>query len=136
MGVRQLCVREGTNARSFDRGRENLRHAALIVVGEEQFRQLVEGDGKKVLRLSSDDQLELDWSASQCKTQTPNGRETTRLYASADGVLVPATTQSEKDKRRATVLKKRKNLPLEKRKRLKPLDGSRRDRTSATSRFM
>jgi hypothetical protein len=121
VGVRQLCVREGTNARSFDRGRENLKHAALIVVGEEQFRQLVEGDGKNVLRLSDDDQMELDWSASQCKTQTPDGRETTRLYASADGVLVPATTQSEKDKRRATVLKKRTSLPFKKRKKLKPL---------------
>src|SRR5277367_745522 len=79
VGVRQLCVREGSNARSFDRGRENLKHAALIVVGEEQFRQLVENEGKNVLRLSSDDQLELDWSAAQCKTQTPDGRETTRL---------------------------------------------------------
>ena len=121
VGVRQLCVREGTNARSFDRGRENLKHAALIVVGEEQFRQLVEGDGKKVLRLSADDQLELDWSAAQCKVQTPEGKETTRLYASADGVLVPTTTRQEKNKRRATVLKKRQNLPPEKRKRLKPL---------------
>lgn len=122
VGVRQLCVREGCNARSFDRGRENLKHAAQIVVGEEQFRQLVEGEGKNVLRLSGDDQLELDWSASQCKTQTPDGGETTRLYASADGVLVPTTTQSEKDKRRTSVLKKRKDLPHEKRKKLKPLE--------------
>jgi hypothetical protein len=121
VGVRQLCVREGSNARSFDRGRENLRHAALIVVGEEQFRQLVEGEGKNVLRLSGEDQLELDWSASQCKTQTPDGGEIARLYASADGVLVPATTQQEKDKRRATVLKKRRSLPPQKRKKLKPL---------------
>jgi hypothetical protein len=121
VGARQLCVREGTNARSFDRGRENLRHAAQIIVGEEKFRQLVEGDGKNVLRLSGTEQLELDWSASQCKTQTPEGKETTRLYASADGVLAPTTTQQEKDKRRATVLKKRKSLPREKRKKLKPL---------------
>jgi hypothetical protein len=48
VGARQLCVREGTNARSFDRGRENLRHAAQIEIGEEQFRQIVEGDGKNV----------------------------------------------------------------------------------------
>jgi hypothetical protein len=121
VGARQLCVREGCNARSFDRGRENLAHAAQIVVGEERFRQLVEGDGKNVLRLSGDEQLELDWSASQCKTQTPDGGETTRVYVSADGVLVPTTTQSEKDKRRATVLKKRKDLPREKRKKLKAL---------------
>lgn len=116
-----MCVREGANARSFDRGRENLKHAALIEVGEEQFRQLVEGDGKTVLRSSGDDQLELDWSASQCKTQTPDGKETTRLYASADGVLVPTTTKKEKDKRRATVLKKRQGLPREKQKQLKSL---------------
>jgi hypothetical protein len=37
----------------------------------------VEGDGKKVLRLSADDQLELDWSAAQCKVQTPDGKQTT-----------------------------------------------------------
>jgi hypothetical protein len=121
VGVRQLCVREGANARSFDRGRENLRHAAQIVVGEEQFRQLVESEGKAVLRASADDQLELDWSASQCKARAPDGQETTRLYTSADGVLVPTTTRQEKDKRRATVLKKRQGLPPEKRKRLKPL---------------
>ena len=116
-----MCVREGINARSFDRGRENLKHAALIAVGEEQFRQLVEAEGKNVLRLSGDDQLELDWSASQCKTQTPDGGETTRLYVSGDGVLVPTTTQSEKNKRRATVLKKRRSMSREKRKKLKPL---------------
>ncbi len=121
VGARQLCVREGTNARSFDRGRENLKHAAQIEVGEEKFRQLVEGDGKNVLRLSASEQLELDWSASQCKVQTPGGGETARIYASADGVLVPATTQSEKDKRRATVLKKRKDMPRAKQSKLKPL---------------
>ncbi len=41
VGVRQLCVREGSNARSFDRGRDNLKHAAQVTVGEEQFRVLV-----------------------------------------------------------------------------------------------
>ena len=121
VGVRQLCVREGTNARSFDRGRENLKHAAQITVGEEKFRELVESDGKAVLRLSGDDQLLLDWSASQCKTQTPDGREVSRIYVSADGVMVPTTTQSEKDKRRETVLKKRQEMPPEKRKNLEPL---------------
>lgn len=121
VGARQLCVREGSNARSFNRGRENLKHAAQIDVGEEQFRQLVESDGKAVLRSSADDQLELDWSASQCKTQTPDGKETTRLYTSADGVLVPTTTQQEKDKRRATVLKKRESMPPQERKQLNPL---------------
>ena len=87
MGVRQLCVREGSNARSFDRGRENLKHAAQVTVGEEQFRLLVESEGKAVLKASNNDQLELDWSAAQCKTTTPEGKQTTRIYVSADGVM-------------------------------------------------
>lgn len=121
VGVRQLCCREGTNARSFDRGRENLKHAAQITVGEEQFRLLVESEGKAVLKASADEQLELDWSASQCKTQAPDGKQVTRIYASADGVLVPTTTQREKDKRRSTVLEKRRKMSPQERKKLEPL---------------
>ena len=121
VGVRQLSCREGTNAHSFDRGRENLKHAAQLVVGGEQFRLLVESEGKAVLKASDNEQLELDWSASQCMTQTPEGKAVTRLYASADGVLAPTTTQPEKDKRRATVLEKRRKMPRHKRGKLKPL---------------
>jgi hypothetical protein len=121
VGARQLCCREGTNARSFDRGRENLKHAAQVVVGEDQFRLLVESEGKAVLKASAEEQLELDWSASQCKTQTPDGKEVTRLYVSADGVLVSTTTQSEKDKRRVTVREKRRKLPPQKRQKLRRL---------------
>jgi len=121
VGVRQLCVREGSNARSFDRGRDNLKHAAQVTVGEEQFRVLVESEGNAVLKSSDDEQLELDWSASQCKTKAPDGKEVTRMYVSGDGVMVPTTTQQEKDKRRATVLKKRQNMPTQKRQKLKPL---------------
>jgi hypothetical protein len=90
-------------------------------VGEEQFRLLVESEGEAVLKASDEEQLELDWSASQCKTATPDGKQVTRIYASADGVLAPTTTQQEKAKRRGTVLKKRRELPPEKRKKLKPL---------------
>jgi len=120
VGVRQLSCREGTNARSFDRGRENLKEAAQITVGEDLFRLLVESEGKAVLKASGDEQLELDWSASQCQAQTPDGKQVTRIYASADGVLVPTTTQQEKDKRRATTLEKRRKLPQQ-RKGLKAL---------------
>jgi len=121
VGVRQLCCREGTNARSFQRGRENLRHAAQIDAGEELFRQLVESEGKAVLTASATEQLELDWSASDCRTQTPDGQPVTRMYASADGVLVPTVTRQEKDKRRATVRRNRKQMPSAKRRRLSPL---------------
>jgi len=121
VGVRQLCCREGTQARSFARGRENLKHAAQLAVGEEMFRQIVESEGKAALLASESEQLELDWSGKHCAAQTPGGQTTTRLYASADGVLAPVTTQVEKDKRRATVKKWRKDTPRKKRGKLKRL---------------
>jgi hypothetical protein len=121
VGVRQLCCREGTQARSFARGRENLQHAAQLTLGEELFRQVVESEGKAVLKASECEQLELDWSGAQCVTLTPEGQTTTRLYASGDGVMVPTTTQGEKDQRRQTVKKWRKDTPREKRGKLKRL---------------
>lgn len=110
VGVRQLCCLEGGNARSFERGRENLKRLAHIDCGRELFRQVVESEGRAVLKASQQEQLELDWSAAECKTQAPDGREVSRLYASADGVLVPTTTQAEKNKRRATTRRKRQAM--------------------------
>jgi hypothetical protein len=121
VGVRQLCCREGTQARSFARGRENLKHAAQLDAGEELFRQIVESEGKAVLQASESGQLELDWSGAQCVAQTPEGQSTTRLYASADGVLVPTTTQAEKDQRRETTKKWRQDTPRAQRGKLKRL---------------
>jgi hypothetical protein len=121
VGVRQLCCREGTQARSFARGRENLKHAAQLAVGEEMFRQIVESEGKAVLLASESGQLELDWSGKHCVAQTPDGQATTRLYASSDGVLAPVTTQVEKNKRRETVKKWRKDTPRNRRGKLKRL---------------
>ena len=121
VGVRQLCCREGTQARSFARGRENLQHAAQLRVGEELFRQIVESEGKAVLRAGESEQLELDWSGQECRATTPQGQATTRLYASADGVLVPTITQAEKDKRRARVKQWRKDTPRRKRGKLQRL---------------
>ena len=121
VGVRQLCCREGTQARSFARGRENLKHVAQLITGEEMFRQIVESEGKAVLEASECEQLELDWSGKDCRAQNPQGQATTRIYASADGVLVPTTTQVEKDKRRETVKKWRKQTPRRQRGKLKRL---------------
>lgn len=121
VGVRELVCREGTSARSFARGRENLKLAVQIDTGEELFRQLVESEGKAVLRASSLEQLELDWSAGQCRVQAATGQETTRIYVSADGVLVPTITEQEKQKRRAKVLARRAALPPKQRRRLRRL---------------
>jgi hypothetical protein len=121
VGVRQLCCREGGNARSFERGRENLKHAAHIDCGKELFRQIVESEGKAIIQASSDQQLELGWSASDCTTKPPEGPEVSRMYASADGVLVPTTTRAEKDKRRQAVKRKRRAMPGKRRRGLRKL---------------
>lgn len=107
VGVRELCCREGTDSRSFARASENLGKSAQLQVSEETLRQIVESEGKAVLAAGEDEQLEIDWCAADCKTTTPQGQEVSRIYVSGDGVLVPVTTQAEKLKRRATVLKKR-----------------------------
>jgi hypothetical protein len=113
VGVRELCCREGTDSHSFARASENLGKTAQLRISEQTLRQIVESEGKAVLRAAEDEQLEIDWSASDCKTTTPQGREVSRIYVSGDGVLVPVTTQSEKRKRRATVLKKRREKRAE-----------------------
>ena len=103
VGVRQLSCELGLDAISFARGVRNLKDAAQVTMSEGTFRKLVVSEGKAVLKVSREEQLELDWSASDCKTTTPGGQEVTRLNVSADGVLVPTVTQAEKEKHRQTV---------------------------------
>jgi hypothetical protein len=114
VGVRELCCRLGIAGGSFARSVTNPDHAAQIRMSEEQLRKLVESNGKAVLSAAKSEQLEIDWSASQCKTKSPDGREVSRIYVSADGVMVPVTTTSEKRKRRATVMKRRRETPTPK----------------------
>lgn len=116
VGARELCCRLGIAGRSFARSVANLKEAAQISVSEEMLRNVVEGEGQAVLQASAQEQLELDWSASGCKTLTPSGRELSRVYVSSDGVLVPTTTAAEKHKRRATVLQRRRTMPAKRRR--------------------
>jgi hypothetical protein len=108
VGVRELCCRLGIAGGSFARGAENLKRAAMLTMAEEMLRLVVESEGKAVLKAAQDEQLEIDWSAAECKTENPAGEEVSRIYASCDGVLAPVTTEAEKHKRRATTLKKRR----------------------------
>jgi hypothetical protein len=118
VGARELCCRLGIAGRSFARSAQNLEEAARIRMSEEMLRQVVEKEGKAVLAASEDEQLELDWTAADCVAQTPAGQDTTRIYVSADGVMVPATTAAEKAKRRETVLAHRATMTRKQRRRL------------------
>jgi hypothetical protein len=119
VGARQLCCRLGIAGRSFARSEQSPRRPDPD--GEELFRTVVETEGKMVLKVSQEEQLEIDWSAAQCRASNPSGPEVTRVYVSADGVLVPTTTAAEKQKRRATVRAGRQEMPRQKRQRLLPL---------------
>jgi hypothetical protein len=114
VGVRELCCRLGVAGGSFERAAGNLDQAARVRMSEEKFRQVVESEGKAVLSAGETEQLELDFSASDCKVRTAQGEEVSRIYGTCDGVLVPVTTRAEKDKRRASVLRKRRAKPPEK----------------------
>lgn len=111
VGVRELCCRLGIAGGSFARSVENLKRAAKLSMAEETLRVVVESEGKAVLAASREEQLELDWSASQCAAVEPSGQSVCRVYVSADGVMVPVTTGAEKRKRRATTLKRRRQTP-------------------------
>lgn len=123
VGVRELCCRLGVAGGSFARAAENLNRAAGVKMSEENFRQVVEAEGRSVLAASEHEQLELDFSAAECKTRTPDGQEVSRVYVSGDGVLVPTTTQAEKEKCRQTMLRKRREK--------RPVQGRKRGRLSA-----
>ena len=123
VGVREMICRLGIAGGSFERSAQNLRRAAQVQIGEESYRQIVESDGRAVLAAQDSEQLELDWSAKDCKTKTPPGQEVSRIYLSADGVMAPVTTGAEKLKRRATVMKRRREK--------RAARGSRRPRLAA-----
>lgn len=123
MGVRELCCRLGVAGGSFERAAGNLDQAARVRMSEEKFRQVVESEGRAVLAAGENEQLELDFAASDCKVMTAQGQEVSRIYGACDGVLVPVTTQAEKDKRRATIVRKRREKRATK--------GKRRPRLSA-----
>jgi hypothetical protein len=121
VGVRQLACELGIDGRSFARSARALKNAAQLVLSEEMLRQIVESEGKAALKASATERLEIDWSASECKVVSPSGVEVSRVYVSADGVIVPTTTQAEKEKRRETVRARRQALPAAKREQLPAL---------------
>jgi len=126
VGARELCCRLGTAGGSFARGADNLERAAGLKMSEEKFRQVVEAEGQAVRAASEREELEPGFSAAECKTLTPQGQEVSRIYGSCDGVLAPVTTQAEKDKRRATVLVRRREK--------KPAKGRKRGRLAGVKR--
>lgn len=103
-GVREMACRLNQDASSFQKTAENLRRAAHLEISKESLRQLVEKEGKAVLRQMQRAELTPDWSSEDCQTE----QDVTRVYIGCDGVKVPLVTDEEKKKRRKHIRQKRR----------------------------
>jgi hypothetical protein len=104
VGTRNLCCRINSTSKSFRRCVQQLKHAAQLTVGESLLRRIVESEGKQVLVASESGALKPQWQARDCKVQTPQGKEVSRVYLGIDGFMVPLLTEDEKRKRRENVV--------------------------------
>ena len=121
VGASEVACRLTIDSASFERAAGNLRRVGLPI-GEESLRKLVENEGKLLLAAQRAEQLELDFSASDCQTTaTPDHKPAARIYVGSDGVMVPVITDSEKLKRREKARQRRKRLPRRKGRKRKPL---------------
>jgi hypothetical protein len=109
-GVTEMACRLNQASRCFAKAADNLARCAQISLSRESLRQLAESEGRAVLAAERAGEIPLGWSAADCFTHDERGRPTTltRVYLGADGVMVPAVTQKEKDKRRTAIKAKRR----------------------------
>jgi hypothetical protein len=106
LGVREMACRLNGDGKNFDKAAANLARTAQVNVSGEALRQLVETEGKRVVKAQKLGQLPIDWSAGDCKIE--RGASRTRLYFGSDGVMVPLVGAAEKRTRRDKIKAKRK----------------------------
>jgi hypothetical protein len=129
LGVRELACRLNQSARSFDKAAENLGRAAQVRISGEFLRQVVEAEGKAVLKAEQTGELVPGWTAADCTTGA--GKGPTRVYLGSDGVKVPLVTDAEKKGRRPEVRQKRRRRG----KKARPLPPSRRGADQSYKEF-
>ena len=120
VGARELCCRTAIDSKSFERCAEQLKHAAQLSISASSLRQLVESEGKRSLHASESGALQPGWQATDCKVNTPQDKEVSRVYLGIDGFMTPQVTEAEKIKRREQVVAARARRPKDKPK-LPPL---------------
>ena len=104
VGVREMACRLNGDGKNFDKAAANLSRTAQVHVSGETLRQLVEAEGQRVVQAQKAGQLPVDWSATDCRTESG----ISRIYFGSDGVQVPLVTEVEKHKRRHKVKDKRR----------------------------
>lgn len=110
-GLCELCCRLNRGSTSFAEASEHLWRAAQVKVSRETLRQVVQAEGREVIKAQASGALPPSFQAKQCRTTTPQGTAISRIYESVDGVKVPTVTDVEKQKRRARVREKRRKKP-------------------------
>ena len=96
VGVRQLCCREAADS-DFRTAAEDLASVGQIDLSPETVRQIVEAEGRQVVRQQQTGAWGPTWTAADCR-RAPT--EPTCLISGMDGVMVPLVTEAEKQKRR------------------------------------
>jgi len=96
-GIREITCRVSTTA-NFRKAASDLARVGQIVLSHEMIRQLVEAEGRTVVRQQTTGQLAPDWTAEDCGVE---GQAGTCVITGSDGVMVPLVTEAEKAKRRA-----------------------------------
>jgi len=112
LGVREMASRVNTGAGSFARAAEDLKRTAQIEMSRERLRQIVEGEGKKAVKLAQGGSLTVSWCARDCLC--PEG--TSLIYLGCDGFTAPTVTDVEKRKRREKVKEKRRRGRVKRRR--------------------
>jgi hypothetical protein len=67
-GVREMACRLNQDSASFEKTAANLARAAHWSISKEALRQLIEGEGKVVLRALQRGELQPEWTAEECGT--------------------------------------------------------------------
>ena len=104
LGVREMACRLNGDGKNFDKAAANLARTAQVEVSGETLRVLVETEGKRVAQVQKTGQLPVNWSATDCRTESG----ATRVYFGSDGVMVPLVTDAEKKARRQKIKEKRR----------------------------
>ena len=107
VGVREMACRLNGGGTNFDRAAENLKHAAQVEVSGETLRNLVEDEGKNVVKAFREGTLPITWTAKDCPAEPGKEGSPTRVYFGCDGVMAPVVTETEKAKRRLKIKGKR-----------------------------
>lgn len=97
-GVREMGCRQALHC-SFEVASDTLQRTAQLFIGGRSLREMVEREGRTVMKAQDTATLLPAFTASDCTGQT--------VITGTDGVMVPLVTEGQKQKRRQTEASKR-----------------------------